>query len=79
MKVLFYSRSRGDFVVDEMCRCGHLKSKHGSLIHKTKNAMIRDPSDGSCCSDHCECGQFTFVEFVTISDLQKAGTLHAVC
>lgn len=71
MKKLFFSRQLNDFVVDEMCSCGHLKSHHGSLLHKLKNAMLREPNDGSCCTGHCGCSQFTFERFVTAEEAAR--------
>jgi len=71
MKILFFSRQHNDYVVDEMCACGHLKSEHGSLLHKLKNKMLREHSDGNCCAGHCECTQFTFARFVTAKEAAK--------
>lgn len=68
MKKMFFSRQLNDYVVDEMCTCGHLKSLHGSLLHKVKNVMIREPSDGNCCSGRCGCTQYTFQRFVAIEE-----------
>lgn len=64
----FFSKHLGDFVVDEMCRCGHFKSKHGSLCSKVQGSLIRHSGEGNCCSGSCECLQFTFVRFVTVTE-----------
>ena len=72
MKPLFYSRQLQDYVIDEMCRCGHLKSTHGSLLHRIKKSMLRESNEGSCCSNHCECLQFTFVRFVTVEEIVQS-------
>jgi len=68
MKKLFFSRQLNDYVVDEMCSCGHLKRHHGSLLHKFKSLMVREHSDGNCCSGHCGCPQFTFERYVGIKE-----------
>ncbi len=65
---IFYSERLGDFVVDEMCQCGHLKSEHGSLLHKIKGTLIREANDGGCCSGHCECRQFRFARYVAVEE-----------
>ena len=66
MMNVFYSKQIQNFVSDEMCECGHLKSEHGSLTHRTKDKMIRESSDGNCCS--CACKKFTFHRFVSIDE-----------
>ena len=65
---VFYSKQIENFVSDEMCKCGHLKSNHGSLTHRMKDKMIRERSDGSCCSSHCVCNKFTFMRFVSVDE-----------
>lgn len=65
---MFFSRQLNDYVVDEMCVCGHLKSLHGSLLHKFSNSMIREHSDGNCCSGRCNCPQYTFERFVAAEE-----------
>lgn len=65
---IFYSERLGDFVVDEMCQCGHLKSEHGSLLHKIKDTLVREANDGSCCSGKCGCRRFTFTRHVTVEE-----------
>jgi hypothetical protein len=67
----FFSHQINDYVVDEMCVCGHLKSHHGSLLHKLKAVMVRDPSDGSCCSGHCDCTQYAFLRFVAVDEAAR--------
>jgi len=42
--------------VDEQCTCGHLKSMHG-----TRYA----PGHGACNVRHCDCGQFTWKQFLS--------------
>jgi hypothetical protein len=64
----FYSNQLNDFVADEMCQCGHLKSEHGSLTKRIKNILLRNPNSGSCCGFHCECKRFVFSRFVTVDE-----------
>jgi hypothetical protein len=47
---------------DQLCKCGHLKSEHGSLLHKNGLPYIREEGAGSCCE--CECKQFRWKAFV---------------
>jgi len=71
MLKVFYSRQLNDFVVNEMCQCGHLKSDHGSLARKIYQTIVRQPNDGNCCSSNCncDCNQFTFARFVTADEI----------
>jgi hypothetical protein len=64
----FYSNQLRDIVVNEMCKCNHLKSEHGSLLHKLLKAIVREPNDGGCCSSHCDCKQFTFSRYVCVDE-----------
>lgn len=66
---IFYSERLGDFVVDEMCECGHLKSDHGSLNVRLDESIVREPNDGSCCAGSCHCEKFTFARFVTLEEV----------
>lgn len=69
MPRLFFSRVLGDYVVDEMCECGHLKSEHGSRTTRIGGSrMLRQANDGSCCKGRCECKQFTFARFVGLEE-----------
>jgi len=71
MLKVFYSRQLDDFVVNEMCQCGHFKSEHGSLVKKIRQTLLRQPSEGNCCSSHCDCDckQFTFARYVTADEI----------
>jgi hypothetical protein len=63
----FFSEPLNDWVVDEQCECGHLKSEHGSLLTPLDAAhTLRQSHDGSCCS--CSCGRFTFVAHTTAAE-----------
>lgn len=68
MKPLFFSQILQDYVVDEMCSCGHLKSQHGSLTARSARGILRQPHDGGCCHGICDCKRFTFVRYVTIEE-----------
>lgn len=71
MKV-FYSREVGDFVVDALCECGHLKREHGSLLLPLPHGrMLRLPNDGSCCTRLCVCKRFTWAKWVTATEFEK--------
>ena len=63
---IFFSEQLGDYVVDELCKCNHLKSEHGSKITKMGDFMLREHNEGSCCSGGCVCKQFKFERFVTV-------------
>ena len=64
----FFSKRLNDFVVDEACECGHLKSEHGSKTIRLENSMLRMPHEGNCCHNYCTCEQFTWVRYVTASE-----------
>lgn len=62
----FFSRQLKDFVVDEMCECGHAKSEHGSSSTNMDGQIVRLSRDeGSCCSGQCACPRFTWARYIT--------------
>jgi hypothetical protein len=66
---VFYSREHGDWIVEEMCECGHLKREHGSnLLPLGNGRKLRVPNGGNCCANSCDCPRFTWDRFVTISE-----------
>ena len=66
---IYYSERHGDYVSDEMCECGHLKSEHGSkLMPLNGSTTIRESNEGSCCNGVCACGQFSFARFVLLEE-----------
>ena len=71
MKV-FYSHQCGDYVVDAMCECGHLKREHGSMSTRVgqgkKGRILRRPNEGSCCKGKCPCPRFTWDRWVTATE-----------
>ena len=69
MTKVFFSNQLNDYVADEMCECGHLKSEHGSLTRRIKGKIHRIATEGNCCaSGHCDCSQYTFARFVSIKE-----------
>lgn len=65
----FFSRQLQDYVVDEMCECGHLKSDHGSLNRRINDRVVRLSRDeGSCCKGKCKCPHFTWERWVTADE-----------
>lgn len=68
---VFFSNQLNDYVVDELCKCNHLKSEHGSKISNMEGFILREPNQGSCCSGVCVCKQFKFEKFVTITEAAK--------
>lgn len=66
---IFFSEQLGDYIVDELCKCNHLKSEHGSKVTRMDGgSMLRDPNKGSCCSGGCCCKRFKFERFVTVAE-----------
>jgi hypothetical protein len=59
----FYSERRNDWVVDEMCMCGKLRSEHGSLVQRIGDKLLRLESEGNCSETHCN--KYVFGGFVT--------------
>lgn len=57
----FYSKRRKDWVVDEICECGKLRSEHGSLVQKVGDQYLRLAGEGNAE----ECKRYRFFEFVT--------------
>lgn len=67
-KIPFYSETHQDFIVAEMCECGHLQKDHGSLnirLHDTDGRIVRLPNDGGCCNGHCGCDHYRWARWVT--------------
>jgi hypothetical protein len=62
--MLLYIRRTGKVAIDEMCVCGHPKSKHGSHTHRTPNALLRLPAVGSCCEGECDCARFQWAGWI---------------
>lgn len=62
----YYCFATEDFVMDEMCCCGHLKSEHGSVLVKMRKSKVslRIPADGGCCEGMCGCKKFRWERFV---------------
>ncbi len=73
----FYSRSRGQFVIDARCECGHAESEHGSQLRRAGKDLIRLDHDGSCCNGHCACRKFTWMEWITADSLVESEELCA--
>jgi len=74
MSTQFRSNQLGGIVVDEMCKCGHLKSDHGShSINLGDGHMIRESHEGNCCARKCECPGFTWARFVI---KEEAAQIH---
>jgi hypothetical protein len=67
----FYSNQLGGVVVDEMCKCGHLKSEHGSRTMSLEDQILRESNEGSCCSGSCSCSSFSWARFVTKEEVAK--------
>ena len=74
MNSIFFSKHLGDYVVDEMCKCNHLKSEHGSRVKMMGDSMLRDPHKGSCCCGSCVCKKFNFERYVTITEAAEIVT-----
>jgi hypothetical protein len=66
MNAPYFCEPVGDFVFDEMCECGHLRSEHGSLTLPIKhsNKRVRVHDHGSCCASGCACTRFTWTRFI---------------
>jgi hypothetical protein len=67
---VFFSRKHQNFIVDSMCKCGHLESEHGSLNQTIMpgKRIVRQPGHGNCCADSCPCPRFTWVRHVTVDE-----------
>ncbi len=70
-KILFYSESLEDVVVDSVCKCGHLERDHGSQTHKINGKMIRIHDGGSCCVGKCSCKHFQWDRWVTATEFSN--------
>jgi hypothetical protein len=67
MRKPYYDPATNDFVFDEVCQCGHLKSEHGSMLVKLQQSggsSLRLPDDGNCCKGQCNCAKFVWIRFV---------------
>lgn len=64
-KLPFFSRSLQAVVVDEMCKCGHMKSEHASKVVKVSNSLLRLSNQGGLSSD---CPRFTWDGYVTAEE-----------
>jgi hypothetical protein len=74
MRTVFFSRAQGDFVVDELCTCGHLKRDHGSKLKpvcRGSKLKFRLPHDGNCCAGTCPCPHFTFARHIGVEEFLK--------
>lgn len=65
----FFSHLVDDYVVDGICKCGHLESEHGSEVIKVAGKSVRLNNSGSCCCKNCECMKFTWIKGLKISEL----------
>lgn len=65
----FYSERRRDWVVDEVCMCGKLRSEHGSLVMKIDDRLLRLESEGNCSETNCP--HYCFGGFVTAADYER--------
>lgn len=54
----------GRLIVDQLCRCGHLQSRHGHRLAELPDTLIGVPRHGPCLEDGCACERFTFKDFV---------------
>ncbi len=86
MRTPYYVSQSDDFVMDEMCACGHLKSEHGSRTVKLKasgDRSLRIPNDGSCCNGDCRCPRYRWVRFVYMNEytdiIRSRRSKSAVC
>ena len=52
-------------IVDEMCACGHKKSEHDNSMPGVKVTE----GHGACGVSDCDCGKFTWVEFIFEEDV----------
>lgn len=69
MMKIFFSNALNDYVTDEICTCGHLKSEHGSKLTKiSSKKTLRDSHDGNCCCGQCRCSGFKFKRYLTITE-----------
>lgn len=64
----YYSKTLRDFVVAEMCECGHLMQQHGSMLVEHGEATVRLPNDGSCCQGYCTCSHYRWQRWVTADE-----------
>lgn len=67
MRRPYFDHAANDYVMDEMCQCGHLKSDHGSLLVSLRHSQgrkLRLRDDGSCCKQDCHCTKFRWIRFV---------------
>jgi len=66
----FYSKRLQDWVVDEMCTCGELRSEHGSLVQHVgdTDTLLRLEGEGNMD----ECPRYTFKGFVTAEKYARA-------
>jgi len=66
---VFFSKALNDFVVGEMCKCGHLHRDHGSQLKKISDQKtLRLAHDGSCCVGKCACKHFRWARWVTATE-----------
>jgi hypothetical protein len=69
---VFFSKALNDFVVDGVCKCGHLERDHGSQMKKlAKGKDIRVSDGGSCCVGSCSCHHFTWVKWITATEFAE--------
>ena len=54
----------GRLIVDQLCRCGHLQSRHGHRLAELPDTLIGVPRHGPCLEDGCACERFSFKDFV---------------
>lgn len=68
---LRYSKAHKDYIVDELCQCGHLRRDHGSKSRRVGESLCRLPQHGNCCSGQCACPRFTWARFVTATEFAE--------
>ena len=62
-----YLRSKGGYADGEVCKCGHLKSEHGSRTTEIDGQkMYRGANDGGCCEEGCCCKRFRFAGWAVL-------------
>lgn len=54
----------GRLIVDQLCRCGHARSRHGHRLAELPGVLVGVSAHGPCLEGECPCQRFTFKDFV---------------